>query len=174
MFGNDKESKPPTFDAEPAELAQLILAKLDHNDPVPHDDFVRHRFWRPFEHSINRADRYSILFTIFTLLVIGGGVASSLLTQISWGGSDTAIAVIGVLVALAAGVNRIWRPGVRAALRHRVANDLRREGWSFVCDEGRYKELTENKVSTFFKEVERINASAEAIDETPSDDSGKT
>ena len=154
----------PTFEAEPRELAELVLDRIDPADP--RGQFVRHRFWRPFEHSVVSALRYSVWFTLLTVLVIAGGVSSSLLSQTEWAHVDALIAASGLLVAIAAAVNRLWRPGLRSALRNKVANELRREGWRFVCDEGPY-ETSDDKVGIFFKEVERINAPAEAIDETP-------
>jgi hypothetical protein len=153
----------PTFKAEPRELSALVLDKIDPRDP--RSQFVKHRFWRPFEHSVVSALRYSVWFTVLTVLVIAGGVSSSLLSQTEWAHVDVLIASSGLLVAIAA-VNRLWRPGLRSAVRNKVANELRREGWRFVCDEGQY-ETSDDKVGTFFKEVERINAPAEAIDETP-------
>jgi hypothetical protein len=171
MFRNNRSfdgQDRPSFKAEPRELSELILDKLPNGDP--RREFVRHRFWRPFEHSINSAFTYSTGFTILTLVVIAGGVASSIISQTGWGHADTLIAITGLLVAIAAAVNRLWRPGLRGALRNKVANELRREGWSFVCDEGRYKKPIADRIGTFFKEVERINAPAEAIDETPGED----
>jgi hypothetical protein len=167
-FRSTKTSEQPSFKAEPRELSKLILTKVDHGDA--RNQFVRHRFWRPFQHSIDTASTYSAGFTLLTLLVIAGGVASSIISQTGWGHADTLIAITGLIVAVAAAVNRLWRPGLRAALRNKVANELRREGWSFVCDEGHYKDPGCDRVGTFFKEVERINAPAEAIDENPGED----
>lgn len=162
------KEEAPRFKAEPRQLSALVLAKIDPGDP--RSQFVEHRFWRPFEHSINSAFTYSIWFTVLTVLVIAGGVTSSLLSQTELDHADALIAISGLLVAVAAAVNRLWRPGLRGALRNKVANELRREGWCFVCDEGPY-ETSSDKVGTFFREVERINAPAEAIDETPGEDS---
>jgi len=162
------KEEAPELEVEPRELAALVLHKISPEDP--RRQFVRYRFWRPFEHSINSAFKYSIWFSVLTVVVIAGGVASSLLSQTEWDYADALIATSGLLVAIAAAVNRLWRPGLRGALRNKVANELRREGWLFVCDEGPYKEVATDKVCTFFKKVEKINAPAEAIDETPAED----
>ena len=77
-------------------------------------------------------------------------------------------------MAILAAVNRLWRPGLRAAVRHRAANELRREGWAFVCEEGHYKNPKVDRLGTFFSEVERINAPAEAVDEQQVENSGES
>ena len=71
----------PRFENEPEELSTLLLAKMKQSVTGPVDLFVKHRFWRPFEHSITWAKWYSIAFSVFTVLVIAGGVASSLLIR---------------------------------------------------------------------------------------------
>ena len=166
-WGNRSKERP-SFKKEPEELAKLILGRFSDDDP--RRKFVKHRFWRPFEHSIDSAITYSVSFTLLTLVVIAGGIASSIISQTGWGHAETLIAITGLVVAVAAAVNRLWRPGLRAALRNKVANDLRREGWSFICEEGPYKDPGGDRIGTFFKEVERINAQAEEFDETPGDD----
>jgi hypothetical protein len=103
---------------------------------------------------------------LLTVLVIAAGVTSSVIAALPGEGGDIAIAVLGVFVAVVAAVNRLWRPGSRAAIRHRTANALRREGWSFACQEGRYQQKSgRDPASIFFEEVERINLPAESIDE---------
>jgi hypothetical protein len=172
-----RKSLAPKFKDEPEELSSLILERLEKDPQGPFDEFVEHRFWRPFEHSVKRADLYSAAFTGFTLLVIGGGVASSILSEVP-GNPHTAIAIIGVAVALAAAVNRLWRPGLRAALRHRTANELRREGWNFVCEQGHYErsddtDQEDKRIQLFFRRVEKINAPVEAIDEQEMEGKGE-
>ena len=160
-----EQSTMTSFKNEPSELADLVLKKADHAGGEEFDEFVRHRYWRPFDHSVRWSSRYSFAFSALTILVIAGGVASSVLASLPNHHANTAIAILGILVAVTASVNRLWRPGARAALRHRTANSLRREGWSFVCGQGRYRKCERDPIDVFFEEVERINLPAESIDE---------
>lgn len=161
-----KTRSPNAFRTEPAELTGLVLESAGDLVDAGFAKFVRYRYQRPFQHSVAWSMRYSFAFTTITVLIIGAGVTSSVLAGLSGHGSDTLIAVLGVFVAIAASVNRLWRPGPRAALRHRTANALRREGWSFVCKQGRYAvDVEADRLKIFFAEVERINMPAEAIDE---------
>src|SRR3982751_6196322 len=109
----------PEFEVEPRELSALVLSKISREDP--RRQFVRHRFWRPFEHSINSAFKYSTWFSVLTMVVIAGGVASSILSQTEWDHADALIAISGLSVAIAAAVNRLWGPGLRGAMRKKVA-----------------------------------------------------
>jgi hypothetical protein len=166
-----KQSTRATFRHEPVELTKLVSRKAkDIEDDASFERFVRHRFGRPFEHSVRWSFRYSTAFTALTIVVIAGGVTSSVLAALPGHEGDLVIAVLGVLVAVTAAVNRLWRPGARAVLRHRTANALRREGWSFVCDQGAYGAAESNPIDLFFEEVERINMPAEAIDEQEPDE----
>jgi hypothetical protein len=151
-----------TFKDEPAELADLIVRKAGSTDPE-FPRFVAHRFYRPFRHSISSAPKYGFAFSAISVLVIGAGLASSALASANQANTPFVVA-LGLLVAVAAAVNRLWRPGLRGAVRHETANSLRREGWSFVCGRGEYAESTDQRAA-FVDRVERINVKAETIDE---------
>jgi hypothetical protein len=150
------------FKDEPAELADLIVKKAGSTD-AEFPRFVAHRFYRPFRHSISSAPKYGLAFSAISVLVIGAGLASSALASANQANTPFVVA-LGLLVAVAAAVNRLWRPGLRGAIRHETANSLRREGWSFVCGRGEYAECTDQR-GAFVDRVERINVKAENIDE---------
>jgi hypothetical protein len=155
------------FKDEPAELAGLIVKKAGSTDPE-FSRFVAHRFYRPFRHSINSAPKYGFAFSAISVLVIGAGLASSALASANQANTPFVVA-LGLLVAVAAAVNRLWRPGLRGAVRHETANSLRREGWSFVCGRGEYADGTDQR-GAFVDRVERINVKAETIDEQPQEE----
>lgn len=151
---------------EPLKLTELVVKTAGTSSDDNFTEFVWHRYWRPFDYSVRWSMNYSVAFTALTILVIAAGVASSVIASMSGHEGDVAIAVLGVLVAVMAAVNRLWRPGPRAALRHQAANDLRREGWRFVCGEGRYRTCKkEDRLKIFFDAIEAINLTPEAIDE---------
>lgn len=157
------------FKREPAELAHHVLETTGSGDPGI-KGFVHHRFWRPFRYSIKAEKWYGIGFSALTVVVIAGGLTSSVLAGAP-GNNDVAIAVLGIVVAIAAAVNRLWRPGLRAVVRSRTANSLRREGWNFVSGRGRYQDLQPPaRLDVFIDAVEEINVAAEVVDETPVED----
>lgn len=160
------------FREEPEELAKLIVetAKSPEVSGQSLSDFVKYRFRRPFEHSLSASFAFGYAFAALTLIAIVGAVGSSLLAATSWGGRDIAIAVLGLSAALATTLNRIWQPGLRAAQRHQVANQLRKEGWALVRGQGPYACPKDAKaLQAFFASVEKINRIAEEIDETPAE-----
>jgi Protein of unknown function (DUF4231) len=165
MADNTRRAKWKFYD-EPMKLTELVLKTAGVSSDDSFTEFVWHRYWRPFDYSVRWSMNYSFAFTALTILVIAAGVASSVIASMSGHEGDVAIAVLGVLVAVMAAANRLWRPGPRAVLRHRAANDLRREGWRFVCGQGRYSDgAAEDRRKVFFEEIEAINRTPEAIDE---------
>lgn len=153
------------FYNEPTRLTELVLKTAGDSADEGFIEFVWHRYWRPFDYSVRWSMHYSFAFTALTILVIAG-VASSVIASMSGHEGDVAIAVLGILVAVMAAANRLWRPGPRAALRHRAANDLRRAGWRFVCQQGQYRDCEgKDRLKAFFDEIEAINRTPEAIDE---------
>lgn len=159
------------FKREPEELSKQVLdvAAADESFAA----FVCHRFRRPFAHSVRWSLRYGYAYLLLTLGTIAAGLAASALTAFEFGARDAIVALLGLTVAIATTLNRLWRPNVRAALRHQTANDLRREGWAFVRRQGEYAEQSDGKrLQTFTEAVEDINFVAEAIDEEKMDDAG--
>jgi hypothetical protein len=173
-FWKEGRDEPPAkrtrthgdFRGEPFALAALIAASYEGNGDS-FKAFVRYRFRRPLHYSVKSSLWYGVSFSVLSLLAIGGGLASSALATVP-GNHDLAIAIIGIVIAVATAVNRLWRPGLRSAVRHRTANSLRREGWAFLCGQGSYaKGDPTQRADAFIVAVERINAEAEAIDEAP-------
>jgi hypothetical protein len=158
------------FRDEPDELTALVLEALGARADA-HEGFVRHRFTRPFDHSIVWSFRYGAAFSGLSVLVIAAGLASSTIAALSSGPiGESAVIALGLVVAVATAVNRLWRPGLRSVLRHRAANALRREGWDFVCLRGAYADTPEEeRFGLFFDEIQRINVAAESVDEQPVD-----
>jgi hypothetical protein len=153
------------FKQEPSDLQKLIVDAVGNADPGV-EGFIAHRFWRPFRYSITAAQRYGFAFSALTVLVIGAGLASSVLAAAPGHHNDTIVAVLGIVVAVAAAINRLWRPGLRAVVRSRTANALRREGWAFACSRGDYAKMSSNeRLGAFLDEVQKINAVAEVVDE---------
>jgi hypothetical protein len=159
------------FKREPCNLATLILQTAQSTDQgceSSFKDFVRHRYWRPFDHSVRSSFFFAFAFTSLTVTAIAAGLASSVLATTSWDGKDVVIAILGLLAAISTAINRLWRPGLRSAMRHRAANELRREGWAFVRGQGRYADIrAKNRVDAFFVAIESINRVVEELDETP-------
>jgi Protein of unknown function (DUF4231) len=149
---------------EPEELASLILEKAGQVDSA-FGGFVKYRFRRPLSYSLRWSSWYGHAFTTLSVLAIAAGLGSSVLATA--GKSDVIVAVLGIVVAVATAINRLWRPGLRGVVRHRTANALRREGWDFVCGRGNYDPLEddEKRCAHFIDEVQRICASAELVDE---------
>jgi hypothetical protein len=114
---------------------------------------------------------YGWAFSGLSVLVIAAGLGSSAIAAGPGKTNNTAIAILGLVVALGTAVNRLWRPGLRAVVRSQTANSLRREGWAFVCTRDKYAEAEPSeRIPLFVDEVERINVAAESIDEQPVDD----
>jgi hypothetical protein len=150
------------FKNEPAELARLVVNVGGRSDG-DFKRFVAHRFYRPFRHSIKSAPLYGLAFSAVSVLVIAAGLASSALASTDQANTGFVVG-LGLFVAVATAANRLFRPGLRSAVRHETANALRREGWSFVCGRGAYAENDDNR-SAFVDSIERINVKAETIDE---------
>ena len=164
-----RRRKRSDFKHEPYALADLVVKTGDEKDRR-FFGFVKYRFRRPFLHSLKWSMRYGFAVSALSLLAIGAGLASTTLAAVP-GTNDVAIGLLGLLVALTTAVNRVWRPGLRAVVGHRTANDLRREGWEFVCGRGKYAEVDQaGRTALFIDSIERINASAEMVDEEPIDD----
>jgi hypothetical protein len=152
------------FKREPGELSQLVAERMSGHDGAVR--FVRFRFHRPLAYSITWSFRYGYASSLLSVGVIAFGLASSALAA-AGDSNDTVIAAFGLVIAVVAAINRLWRPGLRAVARHQTANALRREGWAFVLGRGAYENLPDATARSEFQDaVERINAAVEAIDES--------
>jgi hypothetical protein len=161
---------------EPTELADLIVQRAEERGMILGDkrfrSFVEYRWQRPFQYGFKWGRWYGLAFSALSLLAIAAGLGSSAIVTAGGEGGwwTVVVAVLGLVVGVSAAVNQIWRPAQRSVARHQSVNALRREGWDFVCDRGRYKDKwgTEG-VDLFIDEIGRILRPVEAIDEEASD-----
>lgn len=138
-------------------------------DPSPSVDWLRCRFREPLERDASAGPTFGKAATAIGVTTIGAGLASSAAAS-AWGDDATVlVAGLGILVGLLTAVNQIWRPSQRSVARYQAAFALRREGWDFVQDSGRYSRLAPDvQVQTFVEEVNRIHRAVESIDEATS------
>jgi hypothetical protein len=163
------ERTSKAFNEEPSALAGRLINIAGSDAPPGFPEFVKYRFWRPLQYSLKASFWYGWASSGLSVLAIAGGLASSALAA-GPGSHDTLVAALGLLVVVTTTVNRIWRPGLRAVVRSQTANQLRREGWAFVCGRGNYVDLEPRaRAPVFVDEVERINVTAEAVDEQSAD-----
>ena len=152
---------------EPHRLAERIVAKAraSADDQEALQDFVALRYERPLAISGRYGNIYNWLFTGLSVVGIAGGLAASALAA-DGGDTDWIVVIIGIVVAVATTINQIVRPGQRSVARYQGANALRREGWDFVWDRGRYAEGDARaRLSAFIDEVQRVNRAVESVDE---------
>ena len=72
---------------------------------------------------------------------------------------------LGILVGVLTTINQVWGPSQRSVARYQAAYALRREGWNFLHERGRYETLPdEQKLGAFIDEVNRIHDAVESID----------
>jgi hypothetical protein len=154
-------------------LAEHVIHKggdLPEGDPFR--DFVRLRFQEPLRANARGGPLYGRAFTAMSVATIAAGLASSAVATASsgetLGTSDTVfVAILGILVSVLAAITQIWRPAQRSVARYQAAYALRREGWDYVHDLGRYEALEgAARRPAFITEVNRIHRGVEAIDES--------
>jgi hypothetical protein len=63
---------------------------------------------------------------------------------------STLIVILGFLVAGATGLNQIFKFANRSAVRFRAGNELRREAWDYIFDQGDYKQKSPQEAFDFF------------------------
>jgi hypothetical protein len=103
---------------------------------------------------------------MLSLATIAAGLASSVLASATSHPSKLAIGILGLVVGVLTAVNQIWNPSKRSGTRFQAAYALRREGWDFVNDRGRYAKLgLETRLGAFIDEVSRIHRGTESVDE---------
>jgi Protein of unknown function (DUF4231) len=133
--------------------------------------FMSYRFAEPLETNARKGPRYGWAFTLISVATITLGLVSSALA--GSGPDETAemvIVVLGVLVGVLTGINQLARPGQRSVARYQAAHTMRREGWDYVHDSGRYRLLDPSeRLVTFIEEIARINRIVEAMDEVASE-----
>jgi hypothetical protein len=176
---------------EAAVLDKLICQKArNRNDAAsqeafdPFDAFVEYRFRRPLKSLRRRGPWYGRAFTGLSIAAIVGALASS---SIAAGGDDPsevarwAVLVLGLFVAGVTALNQIWKPGQRSVRSYQATSSLRRLGWEFVHERGRFAAAGKDETfaaaggdetesskqdakGLFIDEVMSIQAQAEAID----------
>jgi hypothetical protein len=127
------------------DLARLILARmteLDKEGEIKHEAWVTAQFEYPLRSLLIKANGNSTSFLITSLVIVGGGFATSGIAVAAGAGKGSVAAwivfTIGLLVALAGGVAQQFRFGVRANERRTLAVSMREEGWKFVYEVGDY------------------------------------
>jgi hypothetical protein len=145
------------------------------NDPEAFDDWLRFRFTNPLEDDAAAGPDYSKAFNALSILTISAGLASSALAGAMGNAPRLAIAILGLVVGVLAAVNRIWNPAQRSVARYQAAYALRREGWDFVHDRGRYARLPPDlRLGAFIDEIGHIHRAVETVDETAFASGGDT
>jgi hypothetical protein len=92
---------------------------------------------------------YGLAFTVLSVEALAAGLASSGIAA-GWSGAHWArwtILVLGLVAAVSAVVNQVWRPGQKASSRTKGGNALRREAWEYLNDRNRYVDSTTSKRS---------------------------
>jgi hypothetical protein len=129
------------------------------------EDWLQFQFCEALEEDAEAGPDYSKAFNLLSVLTIAAGLASSVVANTA-GDSAVVIGILGVAVGVFTAVNRIWNPAQRSIVRYQAAYALRREGWDFVNDLGRYKDLGEDmRLEAFMNEVGRIHRGVESVDE---------
>jgi hypothetical protein len=161
-------------DGEAEQLTRRIEEKVDGCDRLrpggqaAFKDWLDLRFRKPLEEDAEAGPDYSKAFNLISVLTIAAGLSASVLAD-SAIESPATIGLLGLAVGVLTGVNRIWNPSQRSVARYQAAYSLRREGWDFVHDLGRFKRLpADARVDAFMEEVGRIHRGVERIDEATS------
>jgi hypothetical protein len=133
------------------------------------DEWLRFRFVGPLVRDAAAGPAFGKAATALGVATIGAGLGSSALATASGDSATIGVAVLGIVVGVLGGINQIWRPSQRSVARYQAAFALRREGWDFAQDRGRYERLDPQvRVAAFIDEVTRIHRAVESVDEATS------
>jgi len=153
----------------------LLLTRLDSpagdvaGELEPFHDWLHLRFREPLEHDARAGPSFGKAATAIGVATIGAGLASSALATTTGNGATELVAVLGIGVGVLTAINQIWRPSQRSVARYQAAYALRREGWDFLQDRGRYERLeSSQRLGAFIDEVSRIHRGVESVDEAAS------
>jgi hypothetical protein len=135
-------------EAEAADLRRLILAKLSTTGAQIDDGslpkFMEFRFERRYLRYQQRAPYYGRVNGVFkaitaaTGLALSGGVAiDTLQDDPLW---QSALFVLGLLAVVVATIDQTWRPALRRDTYSKCRDELRREGWEYLENLGRYED----------------------------------
>jgi hypothetical protein len=163
---------------EAVQLARLVQSKAERalesapEDSVPAgranalEAWVRYRFLGPLDLDAKAGPSYGGAASLLGVATIGAGLASSTIAGVGDGvWADATIGALGVTVGVLTAINQIWRPGTRSVARYQSAFGLRREGWDYVHDRGRYENLGPMaQLDLLIDEIGRTNLVVEAVD----------
>jgi hypothetical protein len=128
--------------------------------------WLRYRFREPLERDAVAGPRFGRAATLIGVGTIAAGLASSTIANVSNSPSALWLGVLGLVVGVLGAVNQIWRPGERSVARYQAAFALRREGWNYLRDRGRYvKPSPVDQLALFIDEVNRTHRAVESVDE---------
>lgn len=131
--------------------------------------YLHHRFEEPMIKYGRRGPLYGRAFTFLSVTVIAAGFGSSAISAVGQEPTEFLrwlVFGLGVLVSLFTAINQLWKPDLRSVGSYRAGNSLRREGWDFVFNRGRYQLAKENAAfDLFVDQVREIQSQADAIDE---------
>jgi hypothetical protein len=151
-----------------SQLSDLVLAQMDEEEPdggAKNEAWVASQFHYPLRSWLIKAKWNSVTFVGLSLVIVGGGFATSGITAAAGASKGSAAAwiifAIGLLVALVGGVSQQFRFGVRADERRALANSLRAEGWSYVYKIGEY--ANSGASAAFRAKVEELQTHAAQV-----------
>ena len=130
-----------------------IAQPLTDEDRDRRRDWIASRFTYPLRELMIKASRNGRGNLIVTILVVGGGFAVSGVAIAQGKTSSTStswwIFSIGLVVALAGGVNQLYRPGYRAKERLSLITQFEEEGWAFANASKPYEAGTRESLALF-------------------------
>ena len=160
---------------EISQLEQHILARISAIEGATatamgsrRKDWISSRFTYPLRELMLKASRNGRSNVVLNLLVIGGGFATSGVAIAKQGnatnhGAGWAVFAIGLLVALAGGLNQLYRPGYRATERSSLVLQLEEEGWAFANASKPYDKAEPDSIELFDKNISVVLRRAAGI-----------
>jgi hypothetical protein len=129
------------------------------------DNWLFFQFHAPLVRDAVAGPAFGKTATAIAVVTIVAGLTSSGLAATGEGAKIVVVA-LGIVVGVLSGINQTWRPSQRSVVRYQAAFALRREGWDFLRDRGRYTRLDPQiRVAAFVDEVTRIHRAVELVDE---------
>lgn len=131
-------------------------------------DWIASRFTYPLRELMLKAARNGRSNVALNLVVVGGGFATSGVAVAKQGSATSdglgwAVFAIGLLVALAGGLNQLYRPGYRASERSSLVLQLEEEGWAFANASKPYDKSELESIELFDKNISAVLRRAAGI-----------
>jgi Protein of unknown function (DUF4231) len=130
--------------------------------------FINLQFAAPMRNYTRWGGWYAAAFTALSLAALVSGLTSSGIAA-GWSSAHWArwtILLLGLVAAISAVLNQVWRPGQKSSSRTKGGNALRREAWEYLNRIGRYQDLqAEPAFALFATQVSAIVRGAEEVDE---------